>query len=314
MRRLPPLGAVRAFEAAARHLHFTRAADELAVTQAAISHQIRLLEDWLGQPLFARRGRMLTLTPAGAAYLAELTPALDRIATASTAARRPAGGPVRLTALPSLATRWLVPHLAAFQADHPGVDLQLTTTTDLWDGRDPRFDLGLRSGPGGWPGLNSALLAIETLTPLCSPALRDTLPTPCTPPDLLRHRLLHDTPKGAWGRWFAAAGSPDLPIPAGLNLSDSALALQAAAEGQGIVLGRVFLAAADLQAGRLVMPCPDLRIPNDYAYWLVWPPRPDTTPAITAVRDWILRLAGGGHGAEEHPEIRRMLDSPPLPP
>lgn len=301
MRRLPPLGAVRAFEAAARHLHFTRAADELAVTQAAISHQVHLLEDWLGQPLFERRGRMLTLTPTGTAYLAELTPALDRIATASTKARRPVAGPVRLTALPSLATRWLLPHLPAFQAAHPGLDLQLTTTADLWDGRDPRFDLGLRSGPGGWPGLTAALLATETLTPLCSPALRQSLPTPCTPPDLLRLPLLHDTPKGSWGRWFTAAGYPDLPVPTGLNLSDSALTLQAAADGQGVVLGRLFLAAADLRSGRLVMPCPDHRIPNDYSYWLVWPPRHDSTPAIATVRNWILSVTQDETAPAEHP-------------
>lgn len=304
MRRLPPLGAVRAFEAAARHLHFTRAADELTVTQAAISHQVRLLEDWLGQPLFERRGRVLALTPAGAAYLAELTPALDRIATASTKARRPAQGPVRLTALPSLATRWLLPRLPAFQAAHPSIDLQLTTTADLWDGKDPRFDLGLRSGPGGWPGLTAALLATETLTPLCSLALRQTLPTPCTPPDLLRLPLLHDTPKGNWNRWFAAAGYPDLPVPTGLNLSDSALALQAAADGQGIALGRLFLAAEDLRTGRLVMPCPDRRIANDYAYWLVWPPRHDRTPAIAAVRNWILQTAGAAPPPKEHPAER----------
>lgn len=300
MRRLPPLGAVRAFEAAARHLHFTRAADELAVTQAAISHQVRLLEEWLGQPLFKRRGRVLALTPTGATYLAELTPALERIAAASATARRPANGPVRVTVLPSLAARWLVPHLPAFQAAHPEIDLQLTTTADLWDGRDTRFDLGLRSGPGGWPGLNSALLATETLTPLCSPALREALPASCTPPDLLRHRLLHDTPKGNWGRWFSAAGYPDLPVPAGLNLTDSAIALQAAADGQGVALGRLFLAAADLRAGRLVMPCPEQRISNDYAYWLVWPPRHDANPAITAVRDWIRSTAQSENtGAEQ---------------
>lgn len=299
MRRLPPLGAVRAFEAAARHLHFTRAADELAVTQAAISHQVRQLEEWLGQPLFERRGRVLALTPTGAAYLNDLTPALDRIAAASATARRPANGPVRMSVLPSLASRWLMPHLPALQAAHPEIDLQLTTTAELWDGKDTRFDLGLRSGPGGWPGLNSALLATEILSPVCSPAQRQALPTPCTPADLLGHRLLHDTPKGNWSRWFSAAGHPDLAVPAGLNLSDSALALQAAADGQGIALGRLFLAAGDLRAGRLLMPCPQLRIPNDYAYWLVWPARHDANPAITAVREWICATAQAERAALE---------------
>ena len=175
-------------------------------------------------------------------------------------------------------------------------DLRTPESLDLC--RRQRF--GLRSGPGGWPGLNSALLATETLTPLCSPALREALPASCTPPDLLRHRLLHDTPKGNWGRWFSAAGYPDLPVPAGLNLTDSAIALQAAADGQGVALGRLFLAAADLRAGRLVMPCPEQRISNDYAYWLVWPPRHDANPAITAVRDWIRSTAQSENtGAEQ---------------
>ena len=175
MRRIPPLGALRAFEAGARHLSFTRAATELGVTQAAISHQVRQLEDWLGVSLFDRRGHALTLTAKGAAYLRELTPAFDRLSEATARLYEGEQGPLRITVLPSFASCWLLPRLEGFRRLHPDLELHLTSSAELWDFLDDRFDVGLRSGLGRWTGLKAEQLARESLSPVCSPALAKRL-------------------------------------------------------------------------------------------------------------------------------------------
>ncbi|MFL9875005.1 transcriptional regulator GcvA [Paraburkholderia megapolitana] len=290
MRRLPPLGALRAFEAAAKHLSFTRAAAELCVTQAAISHQIRQLEDWLGVPLFERRGHALKLTTKGEAYLPELAGALDRIAAATLRVMEPDRRPLHITVLPSFASRWLVPRLEGFRALHPDIDVRVDSSADVWAFASERFDLGIRSGLGKWTGLKADLIAHETLSPVCSPTLADGPPPIRVPADLRHARLLHDTPRQGWRRWCEAAAIEGLDVSTGASFNDASLSLQAAADGQGVALGRLVLAADDLRKGRLVQPF-DIAIPNDYSYWLVYPAAALDRPGVAAFRTWLLSEA-----------------------
>lgn len=290
MRRLPPLVAVRAFEAGARHLSFTRAADELCVTQTAISHQVRQLETWLGVRLFERSGHALRLTEAGHAYLAEVGEVLDRLAAVTERLRGRKDGPLRITVLPSFATCWLVPRLGRFRQSHPDIELKLTSSPEAWAFTEDRFDLGIRSGLGRWPGLKADLIAQEALSPVCSPAVVAGLPSPCMPSDLLATPLLHDTPKDAWSRWFRHAGLPEAIIAAGHAFDDHGHLLQAAAEGQGLALGKLFLAERALHEGRLVRPV-DPILPNDYSYWLVYPRIVAGRPEVVRFRNWLLAEA-----------------------
>lgn len=287
MRRLPPLGALRAFEAAAKHLSFTRAAAELSVTQAAISHQIRQLEEWLGTQLFERRGHALTLTVQGRTYLPEVAGALDRIAAATLRLTEPDDRPLRMTVLPSFASRWLVPRLDAFRRLHPEIDVRVDSSAELWAFTADRFDLGIRSGLGKWTGLKADLIAHETLSPVCSPMLADGPPAIRVPADLRHVRLLRDSPRDAWRRWCETAGIEGLGLEPGASFSDSGLALQAAADGQGVALGRLMLASDDLRSGRLIQPF-DIVLPNDYSYWLVYPPVAMQRPGVAAFRTWLL--------------------------
>lgn len=291
MRRLPPLGALRAFEAAARHLNFTQAAAELFVTQAAISHQVRQLEQWLGLRLFERRGHSLTITEKGRDYLAEITGALDRIASATARMKDGFDGPLRMTVLPSFATCWLLPRLEAFQAQHPDIELKMTVSARMWDGIDDRFDVGIRSGMGRWPHLHAELIARESLSPVCSPSLAAGPPPLREPADLRHVRLLHDTPRDGWRIWFDHARISDIEVRRGMAFDDASLALQAAIQGQGVALGRLTLAERDLREGRLVQPF-DISVPNDYSYWLVYPPAQAERSDVAAFRAWLLAQAG----------------------
>jgi LysR family glycine cleavage system transcriptional activator len=287
MRRLPPLGALRAFEAGARHLSFTRAATELGVTQAAISHQVRQLEDWLGVSLFERRGHELTLTRKGAAYLEALTPAFERMSEATARLYAREQGPLRLTVLPSFAACWLLPRLEGFRQRHPDIELHLTSSAELWDFLDDRFDVGIRSGLGRWTGLKTELIANESLSPVCSPALAKKLRTPA---DLRKVRLLHDTPRDAWRRWLDSAGVTGVDAEAGPTFNDAGLVLQAAVQGQGVALGRRMLASSDLHAGRLVQPFAQV-LPNDFSYWLVHPRPLSGRSDVAAFKAWLLSEA-----------------------
>lgn len=290
MRRLPPLSALRAFESAARHLSFTLAANELCVTQAAISHHVRQLERWLGIRLFERRGHALQLTPKAAAYLPELTQAFDRLSAATSRLRERHDGPLRITALPSFASRWLVPRLGKFRETHPGIELEVATSAELWDFSGDRFDLGIRSGLGRWTGLKADLIAREFLSPVCSPAFAEGSPALRSPSDLRGMKLLHETPKDAWRHWCEHAGMEAIDTDAGLRFNDANLALQAAVDGQGIALGRLVLASDDLRAGRLVQPF-DVVLPNDYSYWLVYPRAVADRPELAVFRAWLLSEA-----------------------
>ncbi|WP_228874613.1 transcriptional regulator GcvA [Paraburkholderia saeva] len=271
-------------------MSFTRAAAELCVTQAAISHQIRQLEGWLGRRLFERRGHALELTRDGKAYLLELTGAFDRVAAATARLMEPDRRPLRITALPSFASRWLVPRLESFRTQHPDIDVRLDSSAAVWSFSSDRFDLAIRSGLGKWAGLTADLIGRERLSPVCSPALVIGPPAIRAPSDLRHVRLLYDTPRQGWTDWFEKAGIKRFVSDVGPSFNDASLALQAAADGQGVALGRLMLAADDLNSGRLIQPF-DIELLNDYSYWLVYPPAAMNHPGAEAFRSWLLSEA-----------------------
>jgi LysR family glycine cleavage system transcriptional activator len=289
-RRLPPLNAIRAFEAAARHGSFTKAALELHVTQGAVSHQVKLLEQWLSILLFERFGHSLTLTSHGRSYLHALSEALDAVARATE--RLGAGvsaGPLRATVLPSFASKWLIPRLGKFHALHPEIDLHISTSTDLHNFSLNAFDIGIRSGLGRWAGLQADLIAHEALTPMLSPAWAANQAMN-QPADLRGLTLLHDQPSDAWPRWLLMVGAMDVQATQGLSFSDAALVLQAAMDGHGVAMGRTFLAANDVSSGRLVQPFSQT-LANDFSYWLVYPKSTAVKPRIDVFRSWLLAEA-----------------------
>ncbi|MHC3910091.1 transcriptional regulator GcvA [Achromobacter marplatensis] len=266
-------------------MSFTQAAAELCVTQAAISHQVRELERWLGQPMFTRRGHALSLTQKGAAYLAELSQVFDRMAAATERVRERRERPLRISVLPSFASRWLLARLPTFRARYPEVDLRVTSSLQLWSG-DDTFDIGIRSGLGRWPGVKADLIAREFLSPVCSPALASGPPVLKRPEDLKQVPLLHDQPRLGWQQWCQHVDVA-LDLSQGVVFNDAALVLQAAVDGQGVALGRLMLAANDLQTGRLVRLF-EHALPNDYSYWVVYPRSSAQRPEVAAFRSWLL--------------------------
>lgn len=291
MRKLPPLTAIKTFEAAARHKNFKSAAAELHVTPAAVSLQIRQLEEWLGEPLFDRSGKTVELSAKGEAYLPEITQALNLLANATEQMLNDdAAGPLRITVLPSFAHQWLLPRLAHFKAAFPTIDLVVETSPDNRDSSSRQFDLAIRSGTGRWRGMHAELIAEETLTPMCSPALLAASGPIQSTADLLRFPLLHDTPRDGWARWLHAQGWEGVAPNRGYTFHDSAMVLQAAAAGLGIALGRVFLATDELAAGKLLTPCP-ATIKNDYSYWLLTPQDAAKSERVRLFRDWLMAEA-----------------------
>ncbi|AWK87252.1 transcriptional regulator GcvA [Azospirillum thermophilum] len=290
-RRLPPLNALRTFEAAARHLSFTRAAEELHVTQAAVSHQIKALEEWLGMPLFRRMNRALVLTEAGQAYLAPVAESLDTLAQATDRLfRKDGSGALTISTMPSFAAKWLVLRLPRFQAEHPELDVRLQSTAQLVDFTRQDVDVAIRFGRGDWPGLKAERLLTEEVFAVCSPALRDGDPPIRRPEDLRHHTLLHDDYRISWAIWCEAAGV-GMDVTRGVRFDDSSLTLQAAITGGGVALARGALVADDLAAGRLVRLF-DIALPGDLAYWLVAPPHYFQRPKVRVFRDWLFREAG----------------------
>jgi LysR family glycine cleavage system transcriptional activator len=294
-RRLPPLNALRAFEAAARHLSFTRAADELAVTPGAISHQIKALEEIVGQPLFLREGRALLLSEAGQRAQPALRQGFDSLAEAVGAMeRRTDSGVLTISTSPSTAGRWLVPRLDDFYAAHPDIDIRLHATLDLVDFARDGIDAAIRYGRGRYPGLDTSLLAADVIAPVCSPALADG-PRPLrTPEDLRHHNLLHidiEQFRGiypSWDMWLRAAGVTGVDTRRGSRFMLAEFAIQAAVEGQGVALGERLLIADDIAAGRLVTPFdPALNIEPEFGYYFVCPFQRRDDPRIAAFREWL---------------------------
>ena len=316
--RLPPLKAIRYFESAARHLSFTKAAQELHVTHSAISHQIKALEDWLGVKLFRRLNRSLVLTEAGQAYAKPVREAFERLADASRQLRaRDQGGALTVSVLPSFAAKWLVPRLRSFRERHPDIDVRISATEKLVDFTREDVDVAIRYGRGNWPGLRIDLLLRENLFPVCSPKLLNGSPPLRTPADLVNHVLLNDFDwrEDWWVRWLATAGvGSDNPRRA-LSFNYSNLMLQAAIDGLGVGLSQEALAGDDLAAGRLVRPF-DLSLSSDYAYYVVAPEAAADRPKVAAFRNWLLaeaRPGGASTSASRDPDAapRKRLDRPP---
>ncbi|MDH3771746.1 MAG: transcriptional regulator GcvA [Nitrospirota bacterium] len=287
--RLPGLHALRMFEAAARHLSFTKAAAELFVTQTAVSHQIKALEAQLGVQLFRRSGRTLLLTDEGQALLPYVKDAFDALAVGVRRIQeQSAGGVLTISVLPSIASNWLLPRLRRFQTAQPEIEVHLTATERLVDFAREAVDAGIRYGEGSWQGLRAERLLSAEMSPVCSPLLLDG-PTPLAEPaDLADHRLLHVLNEpDEWRMWLHAAGVEGVDPDRGIKFDTTALAVQAAVNGMGVAMGRGPLVAGDLATGRLVEPF-DLELPSSCAYYFVAPETSADQAKIQAFRDWLL--------------------------
>lgn len=294
--KLPPLKALSVFEAAARHLNFSRAAEELHVTQAAVSQQIKHLENWFGVALFVRSGRRLSLTEEGQILAPTIRDALQQILQASERVRdRQRSGSLTVSVLPSFASKWLVPRLWRFAESNPEIDVRVSAFEWLVDLNKEDIDLGIRYGRGRWPGLHADFLLSEDIFPVCSPALLKGRHPIREPADLVRHTLLHDDfSREDWKLWLMAAGVKDVNPERGLSFSHTSMMLEAAESGHGVALGRTPLVAEDLARGRLVRPF-DLSLSGDYAYYLVCLEERASNEKISAFRNWILAEAALPH-------------------
>ncbi len=291
--RLPSLNGLRAFEAAARHLSFTKAAAELNVTQTAISHQIRRLEQELGVTLFLRQNRALALTAVAADYLPAIRAAFQdlRMATERLHGRH-ADRVLTISTLASFAAKWLLPRLALFQDLQPAIDVRITTSTELVDFRGDNVDAAIRYGRGRWPGVEATWLMADELFPVCSPALLAGPNALRGPQDLPRHVLLHTSGfSDDWRLWLTAAGLPiDPATRGGLTFDMSFMTVQAAIDGLGVAIGRTSYVQDDIAKGRLVVPF-DVVLPDDAGFYLVSPEAPARTPKLAAFADWLTAAA-----------------------
>lgn len=298
-RRLPPLNGLRAFEAAARHLSFKHAAEELSVTPAAISQQVRALEEICGRPLFHRRTRSLALTETGLAALPGLSEGFDRIAAAAERmVAAPGSGLLTVSVAPAFGAKWLLPRLGRFRQACPDIDIRIDANNAPADFLTDGVDVAIRYGPGVYPGLVSDCIHEAVEFPVCSPALMTSGPPLETPFDLANHNLLHiDQPHtGAtvptWEMWLEAAGAGAVDSSRGLRFTAETMAIQAAIDGVGVVLSVGAVVADDLAAGRLVRAFPNLdERKASFCYYVVRPPRADRDPNVRAFRDWVLAEA-----------------------
>ncbi|HUF86748.1 MAG TPA: transcriptional regulator GcvA [Thermohalobaculum sp.] len=312
-RRLPPLNSLRAFEAAARHLSFKKAAEELHVTPAAISQQVRTLEEHCGAALFHRLTRALRLTEAGQAALPALREGFDKLAEAAEAMRaRGRGGVLTVSVAPSFGAKWLVPRLERFRAAHPDYDVRIDASDALAGFAGDGVDVALRYGRGVYRGLVAECLMSEVAFPVCSPRLLERGPPLRRPEDLRRHTLLHvqwkmeDDAAPNWRMWLRAAGVADVDWERGPRFSIENMAVEAAIEGQGVALASGALVAADLKAGRLVRPfAPAVSEATAFAYYLVYPEAKAADPKVAAFRDWVLGEVARDRAAGEPPGEER---------
>ena len=302
-RRLPPLNALRSFEAAARYESFTRAAEELHVTQSAVSQQVKALEAHLGVKLFNRERQRLKITPAGRDYLVEIREALDHVGAATERLmQRQSAGVLTVSTSQDFAAKWLVHRLARFAVAHPGIDLRVSATMHNVDFAREDADVAVRHGDGNWPGLDATRLCAEQIFAVCSPKLlagRDRLRRPA---DVLKWPLLRlEDQSKAWERWFALAGvaAPErLPGPV---LNRASMLIDAAIDGQGVALARTTLAAWDLISGRIVRPF-DLSWRPAGTYWIMSPRATAKVEKVGRFREWLL--------AEAADDARRLGERP----
>ena len=303
-RRLPPLNALKAFEAAARHESFTRAAEELCVTQGAVSHQVKALEAELGMKLFNREHQRLIITEGGRAYLAVVRDAFDRIADGTQRLlQRQSGGALTVSTSPNFAAKWLVHRLGRFAEAHPEIDLRVSASLQHIDFAREDIDLAIRHSDGTAAGLHVTRLCAEELFPVCSPKLLSGRNPLRKPSDLGRFPLLHVNDRQGWSQWLDFAGITSVDPSRGPVLNQASMAIDAAVDGQGVVLARTALAAWDLIGGRLVRPF-DLAMPVSYAYWIVCPKTVAKLPKIVAFSGWLLAEA-----AEDTRQLNKLKSS-----
>jgi len=290
-RRLPSLNALRAFESAARHLSFTRAADELHVTQAAVSHQVKALEEQIGILLFLRRNRQLILTDAGQTLLPDLIAAFDAMDRAlARVKRRDQAGILTIATMDSLAAAWLMPRLGRFREENPDIDIRLATSDLPADYDRDGIDIGIRYGMGTWPGLRAEELMGDQIFPVCAPELLSRGAGLKTPSDLRHFPLIHDDMPEDWKMWLNAAGLKDIDPTRGTGFTHSNLVIQAAINGEGVALGRGLLVADSIDAGKLVAPF-DLALTAQYRYYVAATETNYDRPKVRVFRDWLMREA-----------------------
>lgn len=300
--RIPPLNALKAFEAAARRLNITRAAEELSVTPGAISQQIRILEQHAGAPLFHREGRQIALTDLGAELYPLLRDGFDHLKRAGDLLYRPdRRHALAVSVPPSFAAKWLAPRIARFSAAHPEIEVWMSADMRLADVSGGRVDVAVRYGRGDYPGVRSERLLNADVTPVCAPGLLVGRQPLRKPADLAHHVLIHlrpsewEEPRPDWGAWLKARDLTDIDAQAGPRFDQTALAIEAAAHGQGVALAPYAFVADDLAAGRLVAPFADGTLTTDFAYYVLI----KRSGATTAARTFVAWLKEEAHAAAE---------------
>lgn len=290
-RRLPPLNSLRSFEAAGRHLSFTKAAAELAVTQAAVSHQVKALEEYLGVSLFIRLPRKLALTRAGETLLPVISGSLDEIShTVGAIKKEPGAAILSVRLAPSFAAKWLSPRLVAFRRGHPEIDLRLYHSNQPVDFRRSAIDLAVTYGKGDWHDVVVDPVLSINFFPVCAPAYIKN-DKPLTDPHNLRYyTLLHDGTYENWTDWLRLAGLGDINARRGPIMDDTNVLIQAAIDGQGVALGSTVFVAGHLRSKQLISPF-DLVLESEFSYYIVCPETHLERPAVLAFRDWILEQA-----------------------
>ena len=296
-RRVYPLNSLRAFEVSARLLSFVKAAEELYVTPAAVSHQVKRLEEYLGVQLFRRLPRGLLLAETGQVLLSELAEVFLRLDKAmERVLESDSSGALTISVAPAFAVKWLVPRLQKFDALHPDIDLRMSSSLAVIDFRRDAFDAAVRLGHGQYPGLEAVKLFEESVSPMCSPRLLDGAHS-LHPDDLKHHVLLHDdsmtfdSAAPNWSTWLRLAGAKQVDASRGPHFNQPDHALQAAIDGAGVVLGWRSLAADDIAAGRLVVPF-DLSLPLGSAFYLVYPEAHADRRKVMIFRTWLLEETG----------------------
>ena len=285
--RLPPLSALRIFEAAARTLSFKEAAAELFLTPSAVSRGVQSLEDWLEVELFTRGQRSVALTDAGRIYAARVREALDLLMEATeTLPGRRRRAPLVISTAPTFGLRWLMPRLNRFRGEHPDIEISVETSMHQVDFLRDGIDLAIRMGQGGWPNVEAVHLVTEALVPVCAPSVARDIRTPA---DLAAATLLHVTPVSQeWEFWAQARGLAELDTARGPRFDTIQYALSAAAAGLGVALGRRPIVDLDLKAGTLVEVLGPA-VPTSTSYWVVCPPQALERRDVRAFRNWVLR-------------------------
>ncbi|MEH6456948.1 MAG: transcriptional regulator GcvA, partial [Cocleimonas sp.] len=298
MRRLPPLNSIRAFEATARHLSFSRAADELNVTPGAVSQQVKVLEDYLDLKLFKRKNRMILLTDEAQICLPLLSQGLDKLSQGIETIREQNNDkPLTITASPTFASRWLLPRLTSFQQQFPDIDVRIEATNELADLVNDDIDVGIRFGTGEYSGLEADYLFSQNVIPVCKPSLLEGENRIQSPEDLKKHTLLHagseyfimdDKTHVDWEMWFATVGVNDIDARHGLHFSQYNLLIEAAIRGQGVALVGDAIISDEIKTGQLVKLFEETDIPLSFSYYLAYSKNKTNLPRVKIFRQWLL--------------------------